>query len=64
MVAGLAIVRRFGLGRRPVPDWLEDLSVVEPVHPLERCDLCRRQTSPRTAGRKEAQSGNADLMTE
>ena len=34
-VLGVAIVRRFGLGRRPVSDRLEDPAVVEPIDPLE-----------------------------
>ena len=46
----LAIVRRFGLCRRPVPDRLEDSSVAEPIHPVERCELHRLQASPRAAG--------------
>ena len=46
----LAIVRRFGLGRRPVPDRLEDATVIEPVHPIERGELHRLQASPRAAG--------------
>ena len=49
-VLGLPIVRRFGLGRRPVPDRLEDPAVVEPVDPLEGCELHCFEAPPRTAG--------------
>ena len=37
----LVIVRRFGLGRWAVPDRLEDPSVVEPIDPVECCELHR-----------------------
>ena len=46
---GLAIVRRFGLGRRPVCDRLEDPAVVEPVDPLEGCELHRFEAAPRAS---------------
>ena len=42
-----AIVRRFGLGRRSVPDRLEEPSVVEPFDPFERRELHRLLASPR-----------------
>ena len=45
-VLALAMAGRFGLCRRSVPDDLEKPSVVEPVDPLERCELHRLQTSP------------------
>lgn len=49
-VLGLAIVRRFGLGRRLVSDRLEDPAVVEPIDPLEGCELHRFEALPRAAG--------------
>ena len=53
-VLGLAIVRRFGLGRRPVPDRLEDPPVVEPVDPFESCELDRFEAPPRATGSRGA----------
>ena len=45
----LPMVRRFGLCRKPVPDGLEEPSVVEPVDPLEGCELHRIEASPRAS---------------
>ena len=47
---GLSIVRRFGLGRRSVSDRLEDPAVVEPIDPLEGCELHCFEAPPRAAG--------------
>ena len=49
-VLPLAMVRHFGLGWRPVPDRIEEPSVVEPIHPVERRELHRLQAASGAAG--------------
>ena len=49
LTGDLGIVARLGFGRRDEADGLQKPAIVEPVHPLEGCELDGLEVAPRAS---------------